>query len=341
MSEVPFVVGVLSRGQLQDTDPGAVILKGVGAQLSIADARDEQGLIAQLSGVDAILTRYPVRMTATIIGRLERCLHIQSGGIGVDMIDVEAATEQGIMVVNVPDVFVEEVATHAFALLLACQRRIVQQHHHVTSGQWGVSRPHLAPMGRLNQQTLGLVGFGRIGKAMARMAKGFGLSVIAHDPYLTHDVAAAEGVRLARLMEVMTQSDYVSLHTPLTKETRHLIGAEELRGMKPTAYLINTCRGPVVDEAALIQALREGWIAGAGLDVTEQEPIDPKNPMLTMTNCIITPHTASYSDPSSVERLERAAQEVARTAEGKLPRRVAIVNPAVLRHPRLARLESS
>ena len=181
---------------------------------------------------------------------------------------------------------------------------------------------------RVTGETLGIVGFGNIGKAVAQRAAGFGLKIIANDPYLTPDVFARYNVRQVSLAQVLQDSDFISLHTPLTDETRHLIGAPELALMKPHAILINTSRGPVIDEAALIAALQNGQILGAGLDVTEQEPADPDNPLLSMPNVIVTPHIASLSEWANGERRRRTAYEVAAVLTGHRPR--AVWNPAVL-----------
>jgi D-3-phosphoglycerate dehydrogenase len=218
------------------------------------------------------------------------------------------------------------------ALLLACVRWIVPVSRFVDEGGWGQrGRGPRRPMGsihRVTGETLGLVGFGNIARAVAKRAVGFDLKLLAYDPYVSRDVLDAYGVRQAPLAQVLQDSDFVSLHVPLMPSTHHLIGAPQLRLMKKDAILINTCRGPVVDEAALIEALKNGHILGAGLDVTEKEPIESDNPMLQMPNVVVTPHMASASDWAGAERRRRPAHEVAAVLTGHRPR--AVWNPAVL-----------
>ena len=245
---------------------------------------------------------------------------------------VDLATEKGIVLSNVPDVFVDEVANHTMALLLSCIRWIVPVSQYVKEGGWGARGPGrrraMGAIHRITGETLGLVGFGNIARAVARRAAGFDLQVIAYDPFVAREVYLEYGVRQASLAQVLQDSDFVSLHVPLMPQTHHLIGAPELGLMKADAILINTCRGPVVDEQALIAALQAGQILGAGLDVTEQEPVDSQSPLLQMPNVVVTPHMASASDWAGAERRRRPAQEVAAVVTGHRPR--AVWNPAVL-----------
>jgi len=258
---------------------------------------------------------------------LPKCQAIVRYGIGYDTVDVDAATDNGILVVNIPDFCWEEVSNHAIALLLACAKKLVILNNAVKQDSWGASAQAVRPMVQIHGQTLGLVGCGHIGRMTARKAHCFGLEVIGYDPYVDESVAEEHGITLVNLPELLKESDFVSLHTFLSEETRHLIGEEELRQMKPSAYLINTARGSVVDEPALIKALQEKWIAGAGLDVFEKEPADPDNPLFKMDNVVATPHSASYSDVAFKRLRTSVGQEAARVLSGQWPK--SVVNKTV------------
>ncbi|MFQ5827125.1 MAG: C-terminal binding protein, partial [Dehalococcoidia bacterium] len=238
---------------------------------------------------------------------------------------------RGIVIANVPDFCMEEVSNHAMMMLLACAKKLVRLNAWVKEGHWG--RGLLKPMGAIHGQTLGLVACGNIGRATAVKARAFNMEVLGYDPFIDPGVPRASGIEMVDLPELLERSDYVSLHTPLTPESRHLMGEKELQLMKPSAFLINTSRGPVVDQGALIKALQEGWIAGAGLDVFEREPIDPDSPLLKMDNVIVTPHTASYSDAAFDELHRRVAEEMVRVLTGHWP--LHLVNPAVRKKVRL------
>jgi D-3-phosphoglycerate dehydrogenase / 2-oxoglutarate reductase len=305
------------------------ILERAGCEVVVVQAHTEDEAIAAAQDADGLI--YTSGISARFMASLPRCKVIARSAIGMDNVHgVEIATERGIILCNVPDVFIDEVANQTMALLLGCVRQIVPSSLWVREGNWGragARRPG-ERIHRVTGETLGLVGFGNIGKAVAIRAAGFGLRIIASDPYLSSDVFARYGVRQASLAQVMQDADFISLHTPLTDETRHLIGAAEFALMKPDAILVNTSRGPVVDEPALIAALQSGQILGAGLDVTEQEPVDPDNPLLTMPNVIVTPHIASLSEWANGERRRRTAYEVAAVLTGHRPR--AVWNPEVL-----------
>lgn len=307
------------------------ILERAGCEVVVAQAQTEDEAIAAAQEADGLI--YTGGISERFMKSLPRCKVIARSAIGMDNVHgIEAATERGIVLCNVPDVFVDEVANHAMALMLDCVREISPAARWVQEGNWGksgVPRPSYQ-IPRVTGETLGIVGFGNIGKAVARRAVGFGLRVIANDPYLSPDVFERHGVRQASLAQVLQDADFISLHTPLTPETRHLIGAAEFALMKPNAILINTSRGPVVDEEALIAALQSGQILRAGLDVTEKEPVDPDNPLLTMPNVIVTPHIASLSEWANGERRRRTAFEVAAVLTGHRPR--AVWNPEVLEH---------
>ncbi len=258
-----------------------------------------------------------------------RCLMVSRYGVGVDNIPVDHATTLGIVVTNVPDFCVDEVSDHALALLLCCSRRIVRFARTTALGTWDFEIGR--GMTRLRGQCLGLVGYGRLGRALAAKAAPLGLSVLAYSPRLTAGPLSPGVVGTNSLEELLTRADFVSLHVPPTPETRGIISEGALRLMKPTAYLINTARGALVDEQALFRAIGEGWIAGAALDVLSVEPPAADNPLLGLEQVIVTPHAAFYSEQSIADVQQRAAENVASVLSGRRPAN--IVNPAVLENP--------
>jgi D-3-phosphoglycerate dehydrogenase len=278
--------------------------------------------------VDAVITSWGLRIDRQVIDALKKCVVIGVGSVGVDMVDVKAATEAGLVVTNVPDIFIEEVADYAMLLLLHVSRLTNTMQRLAREGQWYQARPLLSRVPRLMGQTLGLYGFGNVGRCTARRAKAFGLRVIAHDPYVSELEMSALGVEPAGFGELLERSDFLSLHAPHNAETEHAIDAAALARMKPTAIVINTARGPLIDEPALIEALRAGRIAGAGLDVLEQEPVAPDNPLLAMENVLVTPHVASASTRMRPETRRRVGREVALVLRGRWP--MSCVNPTVL-----------
>jgi D-3-phosphoglycerate dehydrogenase len=297
----------------------SVALDPIDAEIVPIFADDEESYAQQIADADAVIAGLKVRLTADVIGKLKQCKIIQTTGIGFDRIDVDAATAAGIPVVNVPDVFTEEVADQAFALLLAVNRKIVYCHQMATSGKWSQTIAGMGSVPKINGKTLGLVAFGNIARAVARRAKGFNLRVIAFDPFVKPEAMAELGVESASLEQVFSEADFISAHAPHSKATHHLISTPLFDLMKPSAILINTGRGPVVDEEALIAALRAGKLTGAGLDVLEQEPPDPSNPLLSMPNVTVTPHVAAQSNESAVARRRRHGEEIARVLTGKRP----------------------
>ncbi len=300
-------------------------LEKVNAEVILVRCKTEDEVIEAARDADVIMcVRVPI--TRRVVESLQNCKVIIRYGVGVDNIDVEAATDHNIIVVNVPDYCFEEVSNQAVALLLACARKLVILNNSMKQGNRKFT---LAPMGSIYGQTLGLVGCGHIGRLTAKKAGCFGLRRLGFDPYLDEAIARKYEITLVGLTKLLKESDYISIHAPLIKETRHMISENELRLMKSSAYLINTARGPVVDEAALIKALREGWIAGAGLDVFDKEPknMDLDHPLLKMDNVVVSPHCAAYSD-ASFERLRiSVGQEIARVLTGRWPKNV--VNKAV------------
>ncbi len=275
------------------------------------------------------------RITGRIIDGLERCRVIALGSVGVDSVDVAAATARGIPVTNVPDTFIEEVADHAMMLILATFRRLVVQDRLVRDGRWKEGRPMLLRLPRLMGQTLGFIAFGHVARATAVRARAFGVRMLAYDPYVEELVMSQYGVEPVGLTELLQRSDIVSMHAPSTPEAHHLLTEEHFRLMKPSALFVNTGRGPTVDEPALIKALQEGWIAGAGLDVLEEEPPSPGNPLLRMDNVILTAHVASASARFDPERRRRVGREIALVLSGRWPR--SCVNPSVLEKTALLR----
>jgi D-3-phosphoglycerate dehydrogenase len=291
--------------------------------VSFGNLDTPEKLIERCHDADAILTPGG-RFTRDVIAHLEHCRCIVRYGVGYDTIDVPAASDHNVLVVNIPDFCLPEVANHALALLLDCAKKITRHDRWVRQGQWGdrggaYRAPFLSPMGPIHGETVGLVGFGQIAREFHRRLVPLDVRVIAYDPYIAPERAAALGVELMPLEDVMRLSDYISIHTPLTPETRHLINAEMIALMKPSAYLINTSRGPVVDEQALIAALQADKIAGAGLDVFEIEPLPRDSPLMQMENVVLVPHTASYADETFRIMWRRVGEEAALTLRGKMP----------------------
>ena len=325
MTDSKFKVVTLPRISREPTAVESRELSGLSAEVELVPARctTEDELIAVAKDADAIMGGGSI-FTRRVMESLPRCKVIVSYSVGFDEIDVDAATENGIIVVNNRSTkwCVEEVSNHTIALLLICAKKLSLLNDLTRQGRWTESRRVLPPMGSIYGQTLGLVGCGDIGRMMAKKAQCFGLKTLGYDPYADRSLVSKCGITLVSLPELLKTSDFVSIHTPLNKETRHMIGEEQFKQMKPTAYFINTARGKVVDETALIKALREQWIAGAGLDVFEKEPLSPDNPLLKMENVVIIPHTASYSEAAMALQPVNPAQEVARVLSGRWPKNV-------------------
>ena len=305
--------------------------KEVGAEFIEKSCQTEDEIIAVTADADAVFAPL-VPINKRVIENMKRCRIINCPTGGYNNVDLEAATQCGILVTCVPDYCLEEVSDHTIALILTCARKIMLQTTMVREGKWDSImrlefRKKWPPMFRMRGLTLGLVGFGRIPRALVPKAKGFGLRIIAYDPYIQKSIAQEMGVELVDFDRLLRESDFISLHLHLTDETKNMIGLEEFKKMKPTAYLINTARGGLINEQALYIALTQGYIAGAGLDVTEPEPPDPDNPLLKLENVVITPHCAFYSDESVVELNRRAEEEVFRILRGEWPQN--LVNPEV------------
>ncbi|MHB1161785.1 MAG: C-terminal binding protein [Chloroflexota bacterium] len=306
------------------------VLEAANARLEIHECRDEEQLLEIVRYADGLLVeRAPI--TRKVIAGMERCLVMARYGVGYDCIDVQAAADAGIIVCNVPDYCVSEVADHTIALLLAQARSLIQLDSEVRRGVWDVYSGGKGNQ-RLAGLTLGMIGLGRIGRAVARRAAAFGLQIMVYDPYVSTEAMAAEGLEKAEMEEVLKAADFLTMHLPLSAQTQHILDADRIRLMKPTARVVNTARGGLVNQKALTEALMEGRLAGAALDVLEQEPPDPDDPLLTLPNVIITPHAAFYSPGASRDLHRMAAEEVARVLQGQMPH--SVVNPAVLKNVR-------
>ena len=290
------------------------------------DAATEGEVVAAAKDTDIILTRY-AQMSRSVVEKLPKLQAIIRYGIGYDTIDVDAATDNKVIVVNVPDFCYEEVSNHALGMLLMLTRKLMLQSNTLKKDGWKPAYSLITPMGSVTGQTLGIIGCGHIGRIVARKAQCFGMNVIGYDPHVDTKLTDEAGIKLKSLPEVMKESDYISCNPLLWNETFHIVGEKEFKMMKPTGFIVNTSRGPVIDQLALVKALKEEWIAGAGIDVFEKEPIAPDDPLLKMDNVILTPHTAFYSDASDIRVRTSVAQEAVRIALGHLPKN--IVNKGV------------
>ena len=291
-------------------------LRRINAEFVLASASDPETLKREGRDCDAAINVY-AQLGADILGAWERCKVVVRTGIGFNTIDLEAAAARRIMVANVPDYCMDEVADHTVALFLACVRKIPRLHASVKSGQWSVDLAKPTP--RLQGKLYGLFGFGNIAQRVARRVHAFGLQVMAFDPYVPAELFAAQQVaRAASLDALLGAVDFLSVHAPLTEETRGILNAARLKLLKPTAIVVNTSRGPLINEADLLAALRAGAIAGAGLDVLTDEPPAVPLALAALDNVVLTPHTAWYSDDAMPELRRKASTEVARAlTEGR------------------------
>jgi D-3-phosphoglycerate dehydrogenase len=302
------------------------VLSEIEAQLVVGQAKSEDEIIEISRDAHGILVARS-NISAKIIHALENCKVMVRYGVGVDNIDVPAATQKGIMVSNVLDYCVDEVADHALALILSLARKIVFSARRVQAGEWTIQ--NLKPLKRLCGQTVGVVGYGRIGKLLAKKASAVGFKVLAHDPFVGAAGSEADAVTFVPLETILRESDFVSLHTPLTEDTAGMIAKKQLDRMKDSACLVNVSRGALVDEAALIAALEENRIAGAGLDVLVEESANPDHPLQKMEQVIVTSHTAFYSEEAIQDLQRKAAQKVVTALSGQIPE--PLVNPEVLK----------
>lgn len=293
------------------------IFSGLDANLvSVADLGAAEALAVAADADAVMVTTQPV--SAELLGLLPRCRIVTRVGTGVDAIDLEAAAARGVWVTNVPDYSIDEVSSHALSLLMALQRNLRGHVAAARAGDWRYQS--VAPIRRFSELTLGVLGFGRIGSAMGRKGLGVGLRVIAHDSFIPAERITAAGAAAVDFDTLLRESDFLSLHVPLTPGTRGVMDAAALAKMKPTAYLINTARGEVIDIPALVAAVRAGKLAGAGLDVLPTEPPDTDDPVLHEPGILVTPHVAWASEESKVDVRRRAAADVARVLRGERPR---------------------
>ena len=302
---------VVSDQVFPTVDIERALLADIDAELQVASG-DVDEVLAVAGDADAILNTY-LPWSAESIGRLEKCRIIARYGIGFDNVDLAAARDAGIVVTNVPDYSVEEVATHGLALILAALRKVVAADRSVRAGEWSVD--HFRPIRRLSTLTIGLVGYGRIGRQIAAPLAALGATIVAHDPYLS---PGPELPPLLSLDELLSTADVISLHLPLTDETRGIIGTGTLANVKEGAILVNTSRGPLIDLDALGEALRSGRLSAAALDVFETEPIDPAR-IEGIPNLIATPHMAYYSEEALQESQRKAATQVIKVLTDQQP----------------------
>jgi D-3-phosphoglycerate dehydrogenase len=308
------------------------VLARVGVEIVPAACKTEDETIAACRDAHAILTA-SAPFNRRVIGELKEALVICRYGIGVDTVDIPAATEAGILVANVPDFCFDQVGDTAMSLILSVPRKVTYLNNLVKRGVY--KRDLAVPIYNFRGATLGLVAFGNIARNVCLKAVAFGFRVIAYDPYVKPESVAQYPAKLVDFDTVLKEADIVSVHTPLTHETRHMFNEATFRKMKPTAYFINTGRGPVHDQKALTRALTEGWIAGAGLDVQEKEPVDPEDPILKLDNVVLTPHYASYTEEAYHELRVKTAENAAAVLRGEWPKY--LYNPEVKAHARLTK----
>jgi len=306
-------------------------LKKINAELIESKGSDEESIIEAAKDADAILNCY-AELTPKVIESLEKCQIIARYGIGVNNVNMSTATKKGIIVTNVPDYCIEEVSDHALTLILASCRKLCQLNKTVKSGKWDFKDYRL--IYRLQGQTLGIVSFGRIPRRLVEKVKAYNFNLLAYDPYIDKNIAEKYNVKLVTFDELLKESDIISIHAPLTKETKGMFGSEQFKMMKNSAYLINTARGGLIKDNELAQALKEGEIAGAGLDVLEDENVNSHHPLVNLENVIITPHSAFYSEQALKDLQYKAVQEVVRVLTGEKPK--SCVNPEVLKKHRLS-----
>jgi D-3-phosphoglycerate dehydrogenase / 2-oxoglutarate reductase len=313
---MPRTLIAVTDSPFPSLDPARTALKRVDPELRMSKSPSADDILAVARDADAVLVTY-AKLPGDLLRELKRCKVIGRFGLGVDNIDIPAASALGITVTYVPDYCMQEVSDHAMALLLSLARKVPLSNALVQSGRWEV--PPVVPIHRLSGRVLGLVGFGNIPRTLAPKAKAFGLRVVTHDPYVSADVLGKAGVESVGFDELLAMSDFVSIHAPLLPATRGLFSAEVFRKIKKGALLINTARGPLVDETALIAALDSGQLGGAALDVVTSEPLAKDSKLLGRDNVILTPHTAFYSVEALNELQTKCATDVARVLSGEPP----------------------
>jgi D-3-phosphoglycerate dehydrogenase / 2-oxoglutarate reductase len=319
-----FAVAI-TDSPFENGDKEQAILGRIGAKVQQFHCTNESEVADAARNAHVIMCdASPV--TRNVIHSLSELVGVVEYGVGYDNIDVSAATENGVVVCNVPDFMTSEVADHAVALILALTRKLDRIGRSTRAGEWNWRE--FRPVSSLDGKTVGIIGFGNIGRQVAERMRSFRTVVVAYDPYVPHEVMEKLGARFADLDELLAVSDVVSIHVPLTKETKQLIGKKELAMLKDSAVLVNTSRGSVIDQEALVESLRKGRIGAAGLDVLAKEPPNSTDPILGFENVIVTPHIGWYSEQSSSRLQENAALEAERILTGKPPKHC--VNPEVL-----------
>ena len=306
-------------------DTETEVLRAAGVEPVVAPEGSEQTLASLAVDADIIMFCF-AQVTANVLDAATKCKVASRYGIGVDNIDIPRATELGIVVTNVPDYCIDEVTDHALGMILALNRRLVPHDRSVKSGGWADVVLN-QPMHRTRGATLGVLGYGRIGRALAEKAVNFGMQIVAYDPLLEPGQTVA-GAQILSFDDVLQASNFISVHTPLTPETEGMIGAEQLASMPAGSIIVNCARGGIIQEQALADALHSGHIAGAGLDVLEPAPPPADHPLMSAENVIITPHTAFFSQASTVELERRTAEEAVRVLRGEMPQN--LINPDVL-----------
>jgi len=306
------------------------VLGHAAATVVVANTASEAELMQLAPALHGILTCWKA-VSGNVIRRATQCLSIGRFGIGLDNIDVSSATEAGIIVTNVPAYCVDEVSDHAMALILSCARKTAFYDRNIKNGSYDLQAG--PPLYRIKGKTLGIVGFGKIGKALCAKARAFGLNIIIYDPHIDDGSAAQAGVVRVSFSEIVKESDFISIHVPLSDETAGLFNYQTFQEMKRSAIIVNTSRGGIIDSSALLAALNEELIAGAGLDVLSQEPPAPGDRLIAHPRTVVTPHAAFNSEESLVELRKTAAAQMADVLCGRRPQN--IVNPQVLNGPEL------
>lgn len=306
---------VVTDYNFPDLDIERQILNEAGAEVITLSSRTEDELIETARDANGIIDQF-FPISSKIADELRQCKVIAVYGVGTNQIDLEAVSRRGILVANVPDYCTDEVSTHAIALLLSWSRRIPWLNAETKNGKWSACTEKIY---RLAGQTVGLAGFGRIARLAGSKLKGLGVRILAYDPYVPSEIMSSLEVDKVELDELLTRADYVLCHLPLTAETQHLFSEAQFRMMKRSAVFINTARGGVVDENALYRALTLDWIAGAALDVLEEEPPSASHPLVGLNNVIITPHAGWYSEEANAELRRRVAESVLAVLKGRIP----------------------
>lgn len=307
-------------------DERSALVNQINVDLDAYNCVTEEEIIAAAQDADVIITEN-ANISRRVLESLLKCKAVIRYGVGYDTVDVGGATDNRVMVINVPDFCGEEVSNHVMTFLLGYCKKLILLNALTKKGRWAEAKSKQIPMGSIYNETLGIIGCGNLGRFVARKAIAFNMNVIGYDKYLPKETAEIYGIKLVSLEELLSSSDYITLHVALTEETKHMIGEKELNLMKPSCVLINTSRGPVVDEKALIIALNNNQIAGACLDVFEIEPAGASNPLLSMENVIVTPHCASYSDAAFRRLRISVIKEALRIKNGERP--ISVVNKSV------------